>query len=309
MLCACCCRPPPLAHLPAQTALPVGSKVTVKGKNKGVVKFVGSTKYGPGVWVGASLVPLVQAASSQQLADVQRCWRAGVELEKAKGTHDGALDGQVPALLALRCLACRASLLPAACCCHQCVPARRHVDACIVRRGCGGWAGQRYFTCKAEHGVYALYQDVQPLKFFQKAMGALGSIGSAMSRSKSPERTDKVTDHRRAFMAWNAMDMDAEAQHHEQAATQERVEAILRASHPHAAQVALSPLPPPSHLLPPPSRAKPHGLAPLAPPAWPGPPRPLYARRRARLRLLAAAAASQQQQQQQQQQQHAEERG
>ena len=47
----------------------------------------------------------------------------------------------------------------------------------------------------------------------------------------------QVTDHRRAFMAWNAMDMDAEALHHEQAATQERVEAILRASHPHAAQL------------------------------------------------------------------------
>ena len=58
-------------------------------------------------------------------------------------------------------------------------------------RGRGG--GQRYFTCKAEHGVYALYDEVQPLKFFQKAMGALGSLGSAMTRtSKSPERSDKV---------------------------------------------------------------------------------------------------------------------
>ena len=29
-----------------QLALPIGSKVSVKGKNKGVVKFVGTTKFG-----------------------------------------------------------------------------------------------------------------------------------------------------------------------------------------------------------------------------------------------------------------------
>ena len=52
--------------------------------------------------------------------------------------------------------------------------------------------GYSRFTCKAEHGVYAPYEEVQPLKFYQKAMGALGSIGSAMTRSKSPERSDKV---------------------------------------------------------------------------------------------------------------------
>ena len=100
----------------------------------------------------------------------------------------------------------------------------------------GAAEGKRYFTCKAMHGIYASYQDVGPSKStYQKAMGALGSIGRAVSRS--PERSDKVKEHRNAFMAWNAMDMDAEAQHHEQAATQERVEAILRAAHPSAAQL------------------------------------------------------------------------
>lgn len=100
----------------------------------------------------------------------------------------------------------------------------------------GAAEGKRYFTCKAMHGIYASYRDVEPLKStYQKALGALGSIGRAVSRS--PERSDKVKEHRNAFMAWNAMDMDAEAQHHEQAATQERVEAILRAAHPSAAQL------------------------------------------------------------------------
>ena len=100
----------------------------------------------------------------------------------------------------------------------------------------GAAEGKRYFTCKAMHGIYASYQDVEASKStYQKAMGALGSIGRAVSRS--PERSDKVKEHRNAFMAWNAMDMDAEAQHHEQAATQERVEAILRAAHPSAAQL------------------------------------------------------------------------
>ena len=98
----------------------------------------------------------------------------------------------------------------------------------------GAAEGKRYFTCKAMHGIYASYQDVEASKStYQKAMGALGSIGRAVSRS--PERSDKVKEHRNAFMAWNAMDMDAEAQHHEQAATQERVEAILRAAHPSTA--------------------------------------------------------------------------
>lgn len=186
----------------AQTCLPLGLKVTVKGKSKGVVKFVGTTNFGAGVWVG-------------------------VELEKPKGQHDGAMEGD------------------------------------------------RYFKCKPQHGVFALYEDVQALGLISRAFGALGGataslVGTVRSRnrSKSPEPSGSKSPDRgfsrsasassessassspgnagvslsglknhNAFLAWNAMDMDSEAQHHEQAATQERVEAILRASHPNAAEL------------------------------------------------------------------------
>ena len=186
----------------AQTCLPLGLKVTVKGKSKGVVKFVGTTNFGAGVWVG-------------------------VELEKPKGQHDGAMEGD------------------------------------------------RYFKCKPQHGVFALYEDVQALGLISRAFGALGGATASLvgtvrsrSRSKSPEPSGSKSPDRgfsrsasassedsssgspgkaagslsglknhNAFLAWNAMDMDSEAQHHEQAATQERVEAILRASHPNAAEL------------------------------------------------------------------------
>jgi len=135
----------------------IGCKVTVKGKSKGVVRYIGPTKFGAGIWVG-------------------------VELDKPKGQHDGFYDGQ------------------------------------------------RYFTCKPMHGVYAISADVQPLKPWQSAVRVI----QGLVRGKAEKQ---VTDHKKTFLAWNALELDEEAQHHEQCATQERVEAILRASHPSIAQL------------------------------------------------------------------------
>jgi len=137
--------------------LTVGTKVTVSGKRKGVIKYIGNTSFGPGEW-------------------------CGVELDKPKGLHDGGVDGQ------------------------------------------------RYFTCKANHGVYVQSDEVQPLKPWQSAVRVIQSLVRGT-------RDRQVSSHRKAFMTWNALDLDEEAQHHEQAATQDRVEALLRASHPSVAQL------------------------------------------------------------------------
>mmetsp|Transcript_36929 Transcript_36929/g.86929 ORF Transcript_36929/g.86929 Transcript_36929/m.86929 type:complete len:933 (+) Transcript_36929:129-2927(+) len=139
------------------TPLTIGTKVTVSGKRKGVIKYIGSTSFGPGEW-------------------------CGVELDKPKGNHDGGVDGQ------------------------------------------------RYFTCKAQHGVYVPTDEVQPLKPWQSAVRVIQSLVRG-------SRDRQVSQHRKAFMTWNALDLDEEAQHHEQAATQDRVEALLRASHPSVAQL------------------------------------------------------------------------
>eukprot|EP00960_Hanusia_phi_P028054 747179-Hanusia_phi.AAC.4 len=114
----------------------IGCKVTVKGKSKGVVRYIGPTKFGAGIWVG-------------------------VELDKPKGQHDGSYDGQ------------------------------------------------RYFTCKPMHGVYAIAADVQPLKPWQSAVRVI----QGLVRGKAEKQ---VTDHKKTFLAWNALELDEEAQHHEQ---------------------------------------------------------------------------------------------
>uniref|UniRef100_A0A7S0U557 Serine/threonine-protein phosphatase n=2 Tax=Hemiselmis andersenii TaxID=464988 RepID=A0A7S0U557_HEMAN len=52
-----------------EEAIAVGQKVVILGKRKGTVRFIGSTAFGPGEWVG-------------------------IELEKPTGSHDGGVNGQ-----------------------------------------------------------------------------------------------------------------------------------------------------------------------------------------------------------------------
>jgi len=90
--------------------------------------------------------------------------------------------------------------------------------------------GKRYFFCRDGHGIYVRADQVveKNKNWFGGGNAAVRMIQSFVRGSKERQ----VTDHKKVFMAWNALDLDDEAQHHEQAATQDRVEALLRASHP-----------------------------------------------------------------------------